>query len=471
MLWLCLHFPLLPLSALGLEATHAAVVDQHGSQRWLITGTPDCEAGLSFTQATMLHPELPLKPRRCEAEQQLLQSLAHWAYRFGQPIAAEIDDLQEPGRLPRALLWIEIGSSLRLFGGIEPLIAKVVSELMELGHAAQIGIAPTRAAAALRACQGLMAAISTTDALEASLSSTPISALHWPTKILNALTGVGFSTLADLTKVPRDAFSKRFGTDYRLRLDRLLGIAADPFDAIVPPETFHRRLELGAEIENTGQLQFPLRRLCLELQGYLRSRDVGLRSIVLHVAHAGARSTRLHAQFVDPHRDGLRLFNALKERLDRDGLPMAARELTLLAEDFDEPELPQSDLFDNRAVQQQAWHAAIERIRGRLGDDKTWVPHLWPDHRPEQATARRPPPWPSSPPSSGEQRPSLLLHQPWPMPEPRLPPKLRFERIESGWWHEQDAQRDYTTLNINGGRAWVYRERKTGKWFLQGWWG
>ena len=66
-------------------------------------------------------------------------------------------------------------------------------------------------------------------------------------------------------------------------------------------------------------------------------------------------------------------------------------------------------------------------------------------------------------------RSSLLLAQPWSMPPPMLGPDTRFERIESGWWDGNDVRRDYTVLDINGGRAWVYREMGSGQWYLQGW--
>ncbi len=481
MLWLCLHFPLLPRAALGIEQDDAVVVDQHGSQRWLITGTPSCEAGMAMTQAMSLFPELTCKVRKPAAEHRLLESLAHWLYRFGQPVAAQIQDLSEPGRLPRALLWVEIGQSLKLFGNLPTLREQICQELIEMGHVAQIGIAPTRTAAALRACAGQNEPLQQAESLTDALAPLPIHVLHWPSRTLDALSGVGLRTLKDLFAIPREAFSKRFGTDRRRQLDQLLGQAAEPFDAIVPPESFRRRLELPAETENTGHLQFPLRRLCGELQGYLRARDRGLCSVMLDVGHAGARCTRIHARFVDPHRDINRIFNALQERLERDGLPMAARELVLIAEEFDEPAIAQNDFFDNSASQQQAWHAAVERIRARLGEERVWVPRAHEDHRPEYASLQITGTGPENNCSAKRaasphtqnmpaDRPTLLLDAPWPMPPPELSFEPRFERIEAGWWDDHDVRRDYLSIDINGGRAWVFRDLESGQWFLHGWW-
>ncbi len=478
MLWLCLHFPQLPLSALGAEPDELiAVVEQAASQRWLITPAADCAAGSSLAQASMLYPKHQYKVRKPQAEQEALLRLAHWAYRFGQPVTAQIHDLMEVGRVPRALLWIEIGSSLKLFGGIAALRKQLCSELIEFGHIAQLSIAPTRAGAELLACSGCAQPIQDMTTLRKCIADLPLHVLHWPESVLKALSGVGFKNIGALLDVPRDAFVRRFGAAHRMALDRIIGTASEPMDAIVPPETFRRRFELAAEIENATGLQFPLKRMCSELQAYLRTRDRGLRSVSLVVSHAGARQTHIHAQFLDPHRDATRMFNALKERLDRDGLPMAARELLLLADNFTEASVPQTDLFDQRAGQAQLWAAAIERIRARLGEEKVWTPRMVEDHRPEYSTKRSGDQWSGtqSPPSahaadSALYKPTFLLQTPWPMPAPACPELQSFERIESGWWDQNDIRRDYTTLDINGARAWAFREVGSGAWYLHGWW-
>ncbi len=56
------------------------------------------------------------------------------------------------------------------------------------------------------------------------------------------------------------------------------------------------------------------------------------------------------------------------------------------------------------------------------------------------------------------------------MPAPEMSEQLVFERIESGWWDGHEIRRDYATLNVNGGRVWVYRDLVKGTWHLHGWW-
>lgn len=487
MLWLCLHLPLLPRTALADARAQTAVVEQRGSRRWLITPTRHCAAGTALGQALSLEPDLHALPRRPAAEQAALQALAHAVYRYGQPVCAQIQDVQEAGRLPRPLLWVEIGASLSLFGGLDALRDRLCGDLLdtlpELMAGAQIGIAPTRAAAALLACAGQSEPVRNAAQLEAALGALPLSLLCWPTELLQALRGVGLRYIAELWRIPRDTFSTRFGASPRLELDRLLGHAPEPCEALVPPDTFERRFELGAEVEDLERLRFPLKRLCAELQVYLRARDLGLRGASLVLGHAGARQTHLHVQFLDAHREAQRIFDALCERLNRvtvreDGStdagarePLPVRELRLVAEDFAEPNVPQQDLFDPRAGRAQQWAASIERLRARLGDAAVWTVQARADHRPEHSGPRHlHAPTPAyTPAPQDHHRPTLLLREPWPMPAPPLPADTVFERIESGWWDGGDVRRDYTTLDINGGRAWVYREIESGRWYLHGW--
>ncbi len=43
------------------------------------------------------------------------------------------------------------------------------------------------------------------------------------------------------------------------------------------------------------------------------------------------------------------------------------------------------------------------------------------------------------------------------------------ERIETGWWQQTDVVRDYFRIETaSGANYWIFRERKTGRWFLHG---
>ncbi len=43
------------------------------------------------------------------------------------------------------------------------------------------------------------------------------------------------------------------------------------------------------------------------------------------------------------------------------------------------------------------------------------------------------------------------------------------ERIATGWWRAEDVERDYFRAEWeNGTQVWVYRDQRSGRWFLQG---
>lgn len=521
MLWLCLSFPELPASALDLPG--AAIADQHGSQRWLITSSAGSAAGTPVAAALAIDPDLEIHARKPDAEREALVRLAHWLYHYGSPVVSEQIDLQEPGRRPRARLWVEAGASLKLFGGLRALAANLRAELQLLGHRAQLAVAPTRAGAALLAEAGAAQGCASVagaggagatahsapygrsracfdlDALREKLSRLPIAALPWPSTILDALRGVGLRKLGELFGLPRESLARRFGEERLLDLDRLRGLQAEPFDAIAPPPRYARRFELSGDVETVEPLLFPLKRMCAELAAYLRARDSGAIAITLVCTHPFDEKTHLDFRFLAPTRDAARMFAALNERLLRDPPQQAVREITLEADQFATPQALQADLFDPLGGRTLDWQQALERLQARFGHHALWTPACVADHRPEHAFARSAPGATSTAPPA--QRPIWLLREPQPIAPVAAcrgpacgdaasrsgasgenisdhkvspgPPQIDSdcERIESGWWDGADATRDYYRVERSGGHAWVFQDRKSGMWFLHGWFG
>jgi protein ImuB len=477
MLWLALHFPRLPAMALGLDDPFAVVTDQHGAQRWLITGTPGIAAGTPWSAACVQEPRLRAHVRRPQAERAALHQLAWAVYRFGSPVCCAIEETGDVGAVPGFFLWLEVGASRRLFGGLGPLREQLCAELSALGVPAGLALAPTRAGAALLARAGAGVDAHGLDELKRRLGELSVATLPWPASRRAALWGVGLRHIGALLELPRDALARRFGAETLLDLDRLVGTAPEPFQALTPPPVFRRRFELSSEVEGVEGLLFPLRRLCLELQAYLRARDVAVRGLRLIATHARVAGTTIELRFTAPHRDGVRMFDMLRERLARDALPAAVRELHLHADEFSASEAPQSDLFAEHDA--LAWPPALERLAGRLGARAVWTPAPRDDHRPERAHARVRPRVATSAKTrttdrgpARRDRPAWVLSEPQPLAVPPpaypLPPP---ERIESGWWDGGDVIRDYYTLEREERRTWLYCDHTRGNWYVQGWWG
>lgn len=463
MLWLCLHFPRLPAEALGLHDPLATVTEQRGAQRWLITATPTLAAGTPLASALSLQPALRAEARRRSAELAMLQGLAHTLYRYGSPVCTELRDFDEARRAPLALLWVEIAASLRLFGGLGALRTAIAGDLAELEHQVRLAAAPTRAAAALFAVQGLPD-VARKKRLDAALGAVPIAALPWPTALHELADGLGLQTLGELFALPRSAFTRRFGDTALRDLDRLRGHAAEPAQALVPPARFRRRFELLGEVESIEALSFALRRLTLELQHWLRARDLGVRAVRLACEHAQRRRSICTLRYGESHRDAKRLFDTLRERLGRAPLAGAVRALQLEALELGPADVVQRDLFDTNDGGLQ-WRATLERIGARLGDDALWTPQLGDEHRPERAQQRNTESTPGTI-AVAQRRPSWLLDPPRALPPQALGGVP--ERIESGWWDGNDQQRDYYWHESPRSRGWIFRDRCSGQWFLHG---
>ncbi|MEQ1438956.1 DNA polymerase Y family protein [Fontimonas sp. SYSU GA230001] len=518
MLWLCLHLPQLPAEAQGLHDPLDAVTDSRGARRWLITAGAGLPVGLALGDALARCPALRAHPRKPAAERAALRALAQGLYRYGSPVATEIRELPEPGRAPRACVWIEIGASLRLFGGIESLCARLRADLAGLQQSAQLGIAPTRTAAALLACAGIAEPVLASEDLRARLEQLPVSLLAWPQAQLDALHGVGLRRLGDLFALPRAGFARRFGAEALLELDRLRGLAPDPVRGLTPPPQFRRRFDLAGEVEQLEGLLFPLRRISMELQAWLRARDTGLRSLELCCEHGRRRRSAFTLRFLSAHRDGNRIFDALRERLNRAPLSAPVRALLLRADDLGPVASGQAELFDGDVQRQLQWNETVERLLARLGESALWTPTAVEDHRPERACARhdvcsgraehprsrhaghrsaqpilrahpghpwpdgnalsspRPGhPWPGARDRGDTWSPSTIPRPLWLLPQPQPLPIVPTgigepERIESGWWDGADARRDYHTIEWQNACAWVFRDHASNRWYLHGWW-
>lgn len=490
MLWLCLHLPQLPAEGQGLRDPLDVVTDSRGAQRWLITAAAGLPAGTALGDALARQPGLRAHPRRPAAERTALKALAHGLYRYGSPVAAEVRELPEPGRAPQAFIWVEIGASLRLFGAIDDIQARVCADLVELQQSAQLGIAPTRGGAALLARAGLAAAVTTIADLQQRLAALPVSLLPWPQALLDGLHGMGLRRLDALFALPRAGFVRRFGAEALLELDRLRGLAPDPVRAITPPPRFRRRFELPGEVESIEGLLFPLRRMSVELQAWLRARDTGLHSLELCCEHAQRRRSAFKLRFLSAHRDGTRIFDALRERLNRTPLQAPVRALTLRVDELGAVAGGQIDLFDGDAERQLQWNETVERLLARLGETAVWTPMAVEDHRPERAGAphhvsvgwaeqlRSPPDKARGRDGHRSAQPILRVERsrplwllPSPQPLPIVPTAVdEPERIESGWWDGADARRDYHTIEWQQARAWVFRDHASNRWYLHGWW-
>lgn len=488
MLWACLLFPSLPLDVFARGQAPAPdappfVVGSGGHYPAVVAADATAHAagiraGQLVSGALALAPKLVLRDRDEDAEAHALAQLATFVLSF-TPMTCLAP--------PNGVL-ADIGGSLRLFGGLPRLVARLVQGTHERGYAAALGIAPTAEAALLLARAGHAQPVQ--DARELPRVLAPVSLAHVdvPDAVRATLREAGVTTFGDVAELPRDGLARRFGGDLVAFVDRALGRAPEARAPYVPPPHFASRLELPAPVRDVEALGFGVQRLVHELAGWLTARGLGVVRLTLDLAHErhvrrrGIPATGVAIALGAPARTPAHLLGVLRERLARTELPapveaitltsaetarLAGRNLGLLpGDDADAVEVP-----------------LVDRLRARLGDDA--IVRLAPaaDHRPELALRdveiratvpvrkRAPLPLPDAP------RPVWLLPEPQPLAHIMETHPWAIvdgpERIESGWWDGGDVRRDYYVANIpDGAIAWIYRDHRygidDGEWFLHG---
>lgn len=479
MLWIALFLPELSLQIAGRGAQYSvplAVSDGPRNRPWILTANAAARAagvepGMTLAAAQGLAHELQVLARDSLQEQAALANLAGWAGQFTPTVSIE----------PEAGVLLEIGASLKLFGGLAQLLARIRHGVHELGYHAVAGVAPTPVAAwwlaKARATLPGVRSCSDPAQLVARLADLPLALLDWPAQTVALLHELGIKRVGDCLALPRDGLSRRFGPELVAMLDRALGSQPDPRPLFAPPERFISRIELPAEIEQTETLLFPLRRLLNEMEGFLRGRGAGVQQLALIADHTQRRRSRIALGLAAPERNAAHLLQLLRERVARTELPGPVVAIALHA-DVLLPYTPQNASFlPDAATQTTHWRVLQERLQARLGDARVFGLQAVDDHRPERAwgTARerrRAVPITPSP------RPLWLLRAPRALANRDETPEYRGvltllagpERIEAGWWDGRPVSRDYyVARNRRGELLWVYREHRAAQgWYLHG---
>jgi protein ImuB len=493
MLWASLHFP-----ALALEVFTRAFHDDDLARRFVVASGGNApqviavnaaarEAGIrrrqSISTALALAPDLILRDRDPALEARALAQLATWALRFTPQVSLAAQDA----------FVMEIGASVRLFGGLSALLARIRRGVKAQGYAMRLGIAPTPTAALLlaRANQSELA-LDPRELLRA-LGPLPLELLAIEADVLALLAAAGVTTFGQAAALPRDALARRCGAGLVTTLDRALARCPDPRVPFMPPPQFESRLELPVPVADVEALAFAVNRLVHELAAWLSARGLGAVRLTLTLTHEhylqqrGVAPTQVPFTLGTPARMPAHLIGVLRERLARVALPAPVEALILESEETAPLAGRNLGLLPGDAAD-AAQMPLVDRLRARLGDDAVILlaPHA--EHRPEKSDRER---FASIAPSPGTPRKKSRDSVPLPDgPRPLWlfdeaePLQHRLEqapwilkdgpeRIESGWWDGNDLRRDYFVAETPDGTiVWIYRDHRygtdDGEWFVHG---
>ncbi|KVM78464.1 DNA polymerase Y family protein [Burkholderia stagnalis] len=441
-------------------------------------------AGMKRGGVLTLAPDTQLVERDPAREADALRAVALALLRFSPCVA--LDD--------EATLVVDVGPSLRLFGGLPSLCRQVRATLAALGYAARLSAAPTGRGAWLlaRAAAGrgrTRRRVARQASLVRALDGLPCVLLPDARPYAGWFDGLGCRTLADLRGLPRAGLQRRCGPALLAALDRAYGEAVEPLAWMAVPPVFDVRLELPERVEYAEAVLFAARRLVVQLCGWLAARQLSLAAMTVGLEHERGRQavppTLLELAFASPVRDEGHFMRLLGERLARVELSAAVIAVRVTATRVESVAPPAEDLFPEPGGTRETRARLIELLVARLGAENVLRAAPVADHRPEAANRWLPLDAPAGKPSAGPPaappRPAWLLAEPQPLlmrnerPVFRTPLRTMSspERIEAGWFDGQLAARDYFVAQDEAGACyWVFRERSGSqaepRWFLHG---
>lgn len=451
-MWLALCFPNWALDCRSRsDDAPRLVVEAIQRHRYVIGLNPPAylhgaRRGMRLADARMRLPAVEVHERSVDAEQAAMQRLAGWAWRYSDQVhCLSADD----SGTHCARLVLEIGASLKLFGGRGPLLDHITSDLEAWEYFYRSGLGDTPQAAL---------ACSRGNRLASDPGSLPLSCLDLEPKTLAMLQASGFTQTGELLTLPSDALQRRFGASLLEYLQQLRGLRPHGLTLYRPPERYHTHHELLGAVENTQGLQFVLRRVFAELASFLRGADGVIQTLRIRLAHERIAATDITLRLSAPSKDASHLERVAAERLLRLNLPAPVLEIELASDRLRHAEHAQN-LFWRQDEDNGLWPAVLDRLRARLGHDAVGWLTAPADHRPDRATAVQDSQpstsanWVNSPP-----RPLWLIEPPDPLPHETLSWLAGPERIESGWWDEDQRRDYYRALDERGRLLWVFRD-------------
>lgn len=417
--------------------------------------------GMSATTAYCLLDRVEIAQYDAQLEREQLGRLALVLYR----LCADI-------RLcPPSGIVLEVGSMLRLFGGLDPFMQQLKALLNPTGYRYHSAIGHTALAARLLARNRIALFSPDPIRVRTELDPLPANALELPIKDPAKLSRMGLTTYAQLRRAPRAELGYRFGPE----LVRHLNALEQPEDLgqrfTLPPH-FSERLELWHEVTQADGLLFPLKRLLLTLEAYLQARQQSIDSLHLALEHREQAPTRLHVQAVRGARSAQQWQHLVALALERQPLPAPVIAVRLRAHRFREDAGQPGDLLGTAYPEADA-DRLLSLLVSRLGHDRVRIPHCSADPRPllagqlEPVTENNPS---GHAPILRRRHPVFLLAQPVPVQPNEYQWLGGPERIAPGDWLATSVfRRDYFRAwhRPSGQLHWLARHDDR-LWYLEG---
>ncbi len=495
---ICVWFPNWPIQRLRHEqpVLERPEIVLHGvqSQRPVVThSTPGAErrgvrAGLPLSEARALVPRAVFLPADEAADIAALRMLALECQRFSPLVGLE------EGPRPTSLL-AHVEGCTHLWGGEPTFLEHVGAYWEDRGFNVQLALADSVGAAWALAHTSRFSVVPAGNT-DSAVAELPIEMLRLPPAILDRLRTLGLDTIGEVLRLPRESLAARFGTLLPRRLDQALGLSSEPFvsERLVEPLCSFREWE--TPIADRLALVELCRRMLRELLAMADRHGMGLHELEGEIQTEGGPVT-MAIRLTEPTREAEHLEKLLELQLERQEWSGGVTSVCWTALRLGRVEESQGLWFDHdpEPDRSRTLAALVDRLSSRLDANAVLRVEVLPDAQPEcvarlvpgmNADANRSDPY-ILPPEIARGRPLRLLASPLPVNVSSIildgppihvvwrgqdHPVVRAwgpERIATGWWRGPDIERDYYRAEWDDGtHAWLYRDRRTDRWFLHG---
>jgi|GEM_PF-3846646 protein ImuB len=316
------------------------------------------------------------------------------------------------------------------------------------------------------------------------VASLPLEAARLPLDVQKAMHVVGIRTIGEFVELPPAAIARRFGVAVRTIWQQASGRSPLPMVPYRPLRPVMERMIPDDPVHRLDQLSFCLKILIDRALQRVKGRGRGVEevTVVLRVASvSGDSSTSSLRRILDlgrPTSDGSLLLQILRERFATTPPTGPVEELALTVSREASLGTVQLELFGSRAPAEAMPITAL-RLTSLLRGEQRFLAILREDYRPENAYSLVPFEEPSATAPCGlsaGQRPVRLLPSPVRLStissnEPKPPRGVVSgpERLQGGWWDGRPIARDYWVVDDEVGvRSWIFRDRRSGHWYVHG---
>ena len=425
-----------------------------------------------------------------EADREQLRQLAVTCQPFTPQFGIE-------EHLPAECLLLDVTGCTHLFGGDQQTAARLAADFRQRGYGTCVGLAPTIGAAwATAHCLAQSTpAVVLPSQLPAALLPLPVRSLRLTPDILAVLRELGLRTIGQVRELPRASIPSRFGPLLLKRLDQAFGDEPEIFAREKPRERLIAVWEGEFPIQDRPSLHLVSHRLLDQLLQRLKLRREGIRQLRCELRDPRGRAREFLVGFTAPMQQLQHTFEMLCLQWEQVELPEDIGFVQLEAAATGSLQGAARDLFGNElGTGPRDVTMLLDRLSNRLGAHAVVRARLLPESQPELAIRLEPWAGPESKPAAGE-TPTLLALLPRPtclfsppeaidvaIAEPAGDPiSFRWdhrehrvirswpERIETGWWREQLASRDYFRVEVETGHHfWIFHRLDQKSWFIHG---